>query len=137
MAKTFTASFAQDPQTATAVVTGSVGSLDSDSPTNTEELLQAGSEGAIVTRLTAMPRGTVTDSGLVLFVSDDGGTTKRLIDSALMEAHTVEDTSAIPKTEFDFSEEEPLRLGPNDRLYVGSMVSLGDGIVFTAEFTDY
>lgn len=137
MAKTFTAPFAQDPKTATAVAT-LASAITNDTPTNTVEILVAGADGAILTRLTAMPRATVTASSLVLFISKDAGTTRRLIDSELMAAHTVATTTAIPETVFTlYSETTPLRLEAGDRLYVGSQVALASGIVFRAEFTDF
>lgn len=137
MAKTFTAPFAQTPKTATAVTTGA-GTVANDTPTNTVLLLTAGSDGAILTRLSAMPRATVTASSLVLFISNDTGTTKRLIDSELMAAHTVATTTAIPETAFaNFSETTPLRLAAGDQLYVASQVALASGIVFRAEYTDF
>jgi hypothetical protein len=138
MAKTFTAPFAQDPKTATAVATGAVGSFAGDSPTNTVLLLTAGADGAILTRLTAIPRATVTASSLMVFLSKDNGTTQRLLDSELMAAHTVATTTAIPETVFTlYSETTPLRLQAGDRLYVGSQVALSGGIVFRAEYTDF
>jgi len=101
-------------------------------------LATAGADGAIVTRLTAIPRATVAASNLVLFLSKDGGTTQRLIDSELMAAHTVATSTAIPETVFPFySETSPLRLEATDRLYVGSQVALAGGIVFRAEFTNF
>ena len=136
MANTFTAPFAQTPKTATAVVTGVAGLTDT--PTNTVLLVTAGADGAIVTRLTAIPRATVTASSLVIFISKDAGTTQRLIDSELMAAHTVATTTAIPETVFPFySEAAPLRLEAGDRIYVGSQVALAGGIVFRAEFTNF
>ncbi len=136
MANTFTAPFAQTPKTATAVVTG-VATL-TDTPANTVLLATAGADGAILTRLTAIPRATVTASSLVLFISKDNGTTQRLLDSELMAAHTVASTTAIPETYFaNYSESAPLRLEAGDRLYVGSQVALAGGIVFRAEFTNF
>lgn len=138
MAKTFTAPFAQTPRTATAVVTAAAGALTTDSPTGVVELLTAGADGAILTRLTAMPRATVTASSLLLLLSSDGGVTKRLIDSELMTAQTVSTTSAIAETTFaNYSEVAPLRIGAGDKLYVGSQVALAGGIVFKAEWTDF
>lgn len=138
MAKTFTAPFAQTPKNATAVATGAVGSITGDTPTNTVLLVTAGAEGAILTRLSAIPRATVTASSLVLFTSSDAGTTMRLIDSALMAAQTVATTTAITATTFStYSETTPLRLQAGERLYVGSQVALASGIVFKAEFTDF
>jgi Kef-type K+ transport system membrane component KefB len=136
MANTFTAPFAQTPKTATAVVTA-VATL-TDTPANTVLLVTAGSDGAIVTRLTAIPRATVTASSLVVFISKDSGTTQRLIDAELMAAYTMATTTLIPETTFSlYTETTPLRLEAGDRIYVGSQVALAGGIVFRAEFTNF
>lgn len=137
MSKTFTMPFAQTTKTATAVTTDGCGSITGDAPTNTVELLTAGSEGALLTRLTAIPRATVTASSLCLFLSTDGGTTKRLIDSALMPATTVNTTTAVGVTDFTrYTEMTPLRLVAAAKLYVGSQVTAANGIVFKAEYSD-
>jgi hypothetical protein len=136
MANTFTAPFAQTPKTATAVCTAAA--TLTDTPSNTVLLVTAGSDGAILTRLTAIPRATVTASSLVLFISKDGGSTQRLIDSELMSAYTMATTTTIPETTFaNYDETTPLRLEAADRLYVGSQVALAGGIVFRAEFTNF
>ena len=136
MAKTFTAPFAQTPKTATAVVTAAA--TLTDTPANTVLLVTAGSDGAILTRLTAIPRATVTASSLVVFISKDGGTTQRLIDAELMAAYTMATTTLIPETPFAlYTETTPLRLEAGDRIYVGSQVALAGGIVFRAEFTNF
>lgn len=137
MTKTFTAPFAQTPKNATAVATAAAGSITSDAPTNTVLLLTAGTEGALLTKLTAMPRDTATASNLLLFTSADSGTTKRLIGSILMAAHTVEVTTAIPVTNFGYTEEVPIRLAAGEELYVATTVALAGGIVFHAEYTDF
>jgi hypothetical protein len=138
MAKTFTAPFAQEPKTATAVTTLASVIGSADSPTNTALLLTAGADGAIVTNLSAMPRGTASASSLLLFLSKDGGTTQRLIDSELMPAFNLSSGVVIPETQFArYNENTPLRLEANDRLYVASQVALAAGIVFKAEFTNY
>jgi hypothetical protein len=137
MAKTFTAPFAQTPKTGIAVSTTATASIDT-TPTNTTLLVTAGADGALVTRLWAMPRATVTATTLYLFLSKDGGTTQRLVDTELMAAHTVATTTAIPETSFgNYSESTPFRLEAGDRLYVGVGVTLSNGIVFKAEFTDF
>lgn len=138
MTKTFTAPFAQTPKTATAVVTNACVIGTADAPTNVVPLFTADADGCIVTNLSAMPRGTVTASSLLLFLSNDGGTTKRLIDSELMASYTLTSTTAIPETQFQrYSENQPLRLGANDVLYAASQVALAAGIVFKAEYTSY
>lgn len=137
MAKTFTAPFAQTPKTATVIAT-TASSVDTDTPSNAQLLLTAGADGAILTRLTAIPRATVSASSLVLWISNDGGTTKRLVDSALMAAFTVATTTAVAVTTFStYSETTPLRLAAGDKLYVGTQVTSSSGIVFRAEYTDF
>jgi hypothetical protein len=137
MANTFTAPFAQTPQTASAVCTA-VATVTSDAPTNTVLLLTAGVNGAILTRLWAIPRATVTASSLVIWISSDTGTTKRIKDSVLMGAQTIATTTAITNTQFsNYSETTPLRLKAGDQIYVGSQVALASGIVFSAEYTDF
>lgn len=137
MANTFTAPFAQTPKNVTAVATAAA-TVTTDAPTNTVVLLTAGVNGAILTRLSAIPRATVTASSLVLFTSSDNGTTKRLIDSALMAAQTIATTTAITSTTFaTYTETTPLRLQAGEQLYVGSQVALASGIVFKAEYTDF
>ena len=138
MAITATAAFAQAPKNATAVATTATSSVNGDAPANTVLLLTAGADGALLTRLSAMPRATVTASRLGLWISLDSGTTKRWIDSVLMAAHTVAATTAIPITSFSrFSEDTPERLQAGAQLYVGTAVTLSDGIVFSAEYTDF
>lgn len=137
MANTFTAPFAQTPKTATAVVTAA-GTFANDTPTNTSLLLTAGTNGCLVTALSALPRNTATASKLMLFLSKDSGTTQRFIDSALMAAYTSATTTATPVTFFTtISNSTPLRLEAGDQLYVGSAVALTSGIVFSAEYTDF
>lgn len=136
MALVYTAPFAQVTKTATAVCTAAA--TLTDTPTNTVLLLTAGTDGCIVTALHAIPRATVTASSLVLFISKDAGTTRRLLDSELMAAYTMAATTAIPETAFSrIGETTPLRLESGDQLYVGSQVALAGGIVFTAQFTDF
>lgn len=138
MTKTFDPPYAQTPKTATAVATAAVSGLGTDAPTGTVLLGTAGADGAVVTRLMALPRATVTASSLVLFLSKDGGVTQRLIDSELMAAYTLAATTAVPETSFgNISDSSPLRLEAGDSLYVGSQVALASGIVFAAQWMDY
>jgi hypothetical protein len=102
------------------------------------ELCKAGADGALLTRLSAVPRATVTESDLLLWTSSDDGTTLYLLDSALMAAHTVAATTAIPLTAFSrYTEDTPLRLEANMSLYVGTAVTLASGIVFNGNYTDF
>lgn len=138
MAKTFTAPFAQTPKTAYAVTTAATVIGTADAPTNTQLLLTAGADGTILTRLMAMPRATVTATRVELYLSKDGGTTLRLVDSEVMAAYTLAVTTAIPETQFaNYNETTPLRLEAGDKLYVAASVALAAGIVFKAEYTDF
>lgn len=134
MAVVPTAAFAQTPKTLSATITG-VDDLTS-APANTVIIATAGADGAIFTKLSAIPRATVTASSLHLFISRDGGTTKLLVNSALMAAHTVAATTAVPVTDFGYTEDAPLRLEAADELYVGSGVALAGGIEFNSEWSD-
>lgn len=140
MALTNTAVFAQTPKTATAVASLGVASITTDAPTNTVLLMTAGVNGAILTRLTAIPRASVASAlSLCLFISSDNGTTQRLIDSETMGVQTVSTSAGINETVFaNYSESRPLRLGAGDRLYVGTQASQATGgVVFKAEYTDF
>jgi hypothetical protein len=138
MAKTFTAPFAQSPKTATAVLTAACVIGTAGTPTNTALLCTAGAEGALVTDISAIPQSTLTATGLVLFLSTDAGTTKWPIDSETMAAYSAGTTAKIPKTPFAaYTEQTPLRLTANARLYVGTLVAAASGIVFKAQSTDF
>ncbi len=139
MANTFTAPFIQAQKTGFAVVTAAVSSLTAASPTGVVPLGEAaGVNGALITKITAMPRATVTASSLLLYSSKDNGATLSLVDSELMAAYTLAATTAIPETKFaNVSNEVPLRLMPGERLYVGSQVALAAGIVFRVEGGDF
>jgi hypothetical protein len=138
MAKTFTAPFAQAGKTAHAIVTGASDDLTTTAPSNTEFLCKAGLEGALLTRLSSVPRATVTATSLLLCASKDDGATKYLLDSALMAPHTVQATTAIPLTTFSrYTEDTPLRMEANLSLYVGAAVALAGGIAFNGNYTDF
>ena len=149
----YTAVFAQTPKTATAVVTAAISSLTADLPTGVV-LLMTGAPvstlldkdgrpisngGSILTRLTAMPRGTTAaPNSLLLFLSNDAGVTMRLVDSETLPQQGVAVTAGINETTFaNYSETRPFRLGPGDRLYVGAQTALPAGIVFKAEYSDF
>ncbi len=139
MAKTFTAPFAQTPRTGTAVVTAAVGNATTDAPTGAVLLATAGADGAIVTRLSAMPRTTLSATGLLLFlVKSASPSVYRLIDSEQMTTYAESASVATPETPFpNISESTPLRLEAGDMLYVASKSAIATGIVFKAEWTDF
>lgn len=124
----------QAVKTANAVCTAAK-STYADS-TNAVKLLTAGANGSVLYGLTAVPRATVTATQLQLYRSPDNGTTMYLINSALMGAYTMAQTTAAPVTDFGYSETVPLRLGSSDTLWVGAGVALSGGIVFDARYED-
>lgn len=141
MAKTFTAPFAQTPQTATAASLATAATITGDTATNTTLLMTAGADGAILTRLTVLPRSTVTATAVYLLISKDNGTTQRLIDSTTVAAQTLAatQTTGVTTTAFStYNESTPLRLAAGDRLYVGMGTSQAAGtLVFKAEYSDF
>lgn len=136
MAKTFTAPFAQTQKTLTAVLTAA-SVVTTDAATNTVLCATAGADGALVTKVSLMPRATITATAAYLFVSKYNGTTLRLIDSVLIPAYTMAATTATPVTLFSMSQDAPLRLEANDNLYVSIGVALAGGVVAKCEWMDY
>ena len=136
MANTPLPAYVQTQKTGSAVVTAAVANIATNTPTNLMPLGDAaGVNGALVTKITAMPRATVTASSLLLYSSKDNGQTYNLIDSELMAAYTLAATTAIPETVFgNISDDTPIRLEAGDALYAGSQVALAAGIVFTAQW---
>lgn len=100
------------------------------------QLARTSANGARITRLTALARATNTATELQLYVSNDGGTTKRLIRSTLMAAYTVAQTTGQTAVDMGYSDSAPLILGASDTLYVGIGVT-NTGIVFRAEGFGY
>jgi|SRR5476649_723560 len=136
MSNTFTAPFVQKYKTQSAVVTTALGGIGSDMVVGAQLLTTAGVNGAVVSRITAMPRGTVTATSLVLFVVKTDGL-YRIKDSELMPAYTLAPTTAIPETTFgNISSSNLMYLEAGDSLYVGSQVALAAGIVFSIERGD-
>lgn len=136
MTNTFTAPFVQTYKTQAAAATAAIGGIGTTTITGAVSIATAGVNGAVVTKLTAMPRATVAASSLVLFlVKASAPTVYHLIDSELMAAATVGSAVAIPETVFgNISDETPIRLEAGDMLYAGSQVALAAGIVFKAEW---
>ena len=137
MSNTFTAPFVQNYRTKAAVVTAAIPVTQATVVTGMMALATAGVNGAVVTKLTAIPRATVTASGLMLWLKKPTDAVPYLIDSELMAAYTQAATTAIPETVFtNINDETPIRLEVGDVLYVGSEVALAAGIVFKAEWGD-
>lgn len=136
MAVTNTPAFAQTPRLATAVCT-SANSVLTDSPNGTAALLTAGANGAVVTRLHAVPRASIAADGVAyLYESSDGGTTRTLIRQVAVPAATVSATVAGPEIDLGVSPSAPLYLAAGQLLYAGFSQALGDGMAFVATYLD-
>lgn len=117
-----------------------VGSIGTNTPINTVPLLTAGIDGALVTRITALPRATVADTGLQLYLrrATDAVDVRHLIDAETMVAYGLAASTTPKATVFSlYNEGTPLRLAAGDELHVGAAVALAGGICFRAEYTDF
>lgn len=125
---------AQAVKTANAVCTAAKTTY-ADS-TGAVKILTAGANGSVLYGLKAVPRATVTATQLQLYRSPDNGTTMYLINSAVMLAYTMAQTTAPPVTDVGYSETAPLRIAAGDTLWVGAGVALAGGIAFDAQYED-
>jgi len=115
-----------------------------DTVTNSVELLPASGvaistyapRGMRLTKITALARATPTATELQLWVSDSAGAAKRFINSTLMGAYTVAQTTGQTEIDLGFSETNPLILSAGERLWCSIGVS-NTGIVFRAEGGGY
>lgn len=126
------------PQTPKAahVVTTTANSTYTTTPTNSVLLMTAGANGARLTRLHGIPIATVTTANqLQVFRSIDTGTTKHFADSAVMATYTMAQTTAAPKTDFGYSDSNPMILAPGEQLYVATGQT--QSVDWVAEWADY
>lgn len=141
----------QHERTLTAVVTlASV--YTTDAPTNVMPLQVRNADGTglidysvpigggLFNKLKAVPRQTVTaKTVLLLFVSQDGGATKRLIATADAPAQTIDAANPRPKpvTFDDLTTADPYRAQEGDRYYVGAGAAQTNGWVLFGNFTEF
>lgn len=93
---------------------------------------------ALVTRLTANPRATVTASRLKVYLCRAAApTVPYFVREKLMAARTVNETTVGTEVDFGYTNEDPLKLGAGDLLYVATGVALAGGIVFHAEIEPF
>ncbi|HEY3697050.1 hypothetical protein [Phenylobacterium sp.] len=128
----------QLPKSLAAVCT-TANTTYTDTPTNTQGLASAGVNGSRVTRVTAIPRATITATQLQLYRSVDAGVTKRFFRSALMPAYTMAQTTEAPIVDFGYTEENPLILIAGEIIYcaIGVTPASSGTIGFCAEWADY
>jgi hypothetical protein len=134
MAKTNTAAFAQDPQTFGVVLTSAGASAGTDATL----IFTAGAEGSLVSRLSACPQGTVTASGVTIYVEKAGTTVKLAKFSVTVPALTYAATAKLPVlTIAEVGEQTPMRLGAGDKLYAATHVANAAGVAVVGEATDF
>lgn len=105
-------------------------------PSNTTLLLTAGADGGRLIRLRAIPHETSAGVYVAqVFRSTDGGTTKYLSKATAGTNDTVSATDAPIELDFGFSEDNPMLLQANEKLYVAN--SIAKTLCFVAEWADY
>lgn len=124
----------QTPKSAMVGVT-TANTTFTTSPSNTALLVTAGANGARVTKLQAIPLETVTANFLQVYRSTDSGTTKYLAACATGGSDTVSGTDGPTVVDFGLSEDNPMILQANERLYVATGITKGYN--FVAEYADY
>lgn len=121
----------QIPISGTAVCTTANNNY-TDTPTSAAVLIATQTNGARLTKITAVTRATVSATELQLFTSPDGGTTKRFVKAKLMAAYTVSQTTEQAVVDFAYSDTNPFILAAGESLYAAIGVNQ-TGIVFRAE----
>lgn len=108
----------------------------STTPTNSVLLLTAGANGSRVTRLVAVPLEQInTANNIQAYRSTDSGTTKYLFNAVLMATVTPGAAVANTPTDFGYSEDNPLILTANERIYMAEGQTEAVNII--AEYSDY
>lgn len=106
------------------------------SPSNTVLLVTAGANGGRLTRLEFIPLETVTANALQWYRCTDGvGTVKYLAGMATGGSDTVSGTDGSTTVSAGYSEDNPLILQANERIYVATGITKGYHVV--AEWADY
>jgi hypothetical protein len=119
-------------QVATTVANSTYGTA----PTNSVLLMTAGANGSRLVRLYAIPTATVTTANqLQVFRSPDAGATKYFADSQVMATYTMAQTTTAPKTDFGYSDDNPMFLAAGETIYVATGQS--QAVDWVAEWADY
>lgn len=129
--------FGQNSRNPRVTCTNPTTNLASNAPVGLQLLFTVPVGGCLMTRFHAIPKATVTATGLYLYGTSDG-VTYHLIDTANMAAQAIAVGTAPVKTYFgDPSESTPNRLEAGLQLWVGIDKLLAGGIDFKAEMTDF
>lgn len=128
----------QAPKSSTVnLPSGATNSTYTTSPTNSVLLVTAGTNGGRLTKLQAIPCATVATADQIQAFRDSGtaGASKFFFDSALMATYTMAQNTEAPTTDFGYSDDNPLILQPNERIYMAQGQSVSINVL--AEWADY
>jgi len=128
----------QTPRSAAVIVNAAQTTFPpTTSPNNTALLVTAGANGGRLTRLVALPQETTGGAGVMQVFRDVGtaGAEQYLFATAACGADTVGATDAPVALDFGYSDDNPLILQANERLYVAT--GIAKHIAFIAEWADY
>jgi hypothetical protein len=128
----------QTPKSATVnLPSGATNSTYTVSPTNSVLLVTAGASGGRLTKLQAIPCATVATADQVQAFRDNGtaGVSKFFFDSAAIATYTMAQSTEAPTTDFGYSDDNPLILQPNERIYMAQGQSVSINVL--AEWADY
>lgn len=132
--KTNTPVFAQNPKTFGAILTAAGAANGSDATL----IFTAGTEGALISRLSICPLGTVTASGVTVYVEKAGETARLPKFSATLPALTMAATARLPVLDITaVTESTPVRMGAGDKLFASTFVANAAGVAVVGEASDY
>lgn len=101
-------------------------------------LYEAGDGGALITKITANPRATVTATRLAVYrVKPAAPAVAQLIRARTMAAANLSATAHIIETDLGWSDSVPLKCQAGDQIWVAIGVALAAGIVFDAEIEEF
>lgn len=135
MALSPVAAFAQGPQFFGAILTAAGAANGSDATL----LFTAGENGALISRMSVCPQGTVTASGVTVYIEKAGSTVRLAKYSVLVPAFTYGATARLPvaNVAVELAEATPLRLGPGDKIYATSFVANAAGIAVSGDGANF
>ena len=129
----------QTPKSAAAIHTTQQNTWPpTTTPANSTLLVTAGANGGRLTRLTSLPQESTAAVGVMQAYRDVGtsGASKYLFQAVTCANDTVSGTDAPTLLDFGYSDDNPLVLQANERIYVAHSLA-SKAVAFTAEWADY
>lgn len=130
------AKFGQKHATNTVVLTAA--SELANPLANTVVLLAtAGVNGGMLTSLSYIPLGTVTDSAVLMYVEKAASAVKTLKDAENLPGWSKVTTAKAPRGAFRYGESASYRMEAGDKVYMGLSGAQGSGVAASAEWTNF